>query len=84
MFIENYDIQMKSSREYVTGHEVNERLTAWKGDNRVNISRGEQATSIQVDTESNRSALLDISEAAMEKFRQSAPAAKGPFAAGAD
>lgn len=82
MIIESHDIQMKSGREFITGHEVSERLTAWQGNNRVDISRGERSSSFQLDTESNRSVLLDISEAAMEKFRQSAPAAaaKGPFA----
>jgi hypothetical protein len=80
VFIENHDIQMTGSREFVTGHEVSERLTAWQGNNRIDISRGEQASSIRIDTESNRSVLLDISKAAMEKFRQSAPAAKGPVA----
>jgi hypothetical protein len=72
MKIQSHDIQLASSRESIRHHEINERLTAWQGDNRVDISSGEQESSVRIETGTSRSVLLDISKEGMAKFLDSA------------
>lgn len=72
MRIANHDIQLSSGRESVSHHEVSERLVAWQGNNRIDMSRGERETSATVEGNLSRSVLLDISEAAMTRFMDAA------------
>jgi hypothetical protein len=72
MIIQSHDIQLGAGSESIKHHEVAERLTAWQGNNRIDIARGEQESSISIETETNRSVLLDISQEGMEKFLDSA------------
>ncbi len=71
MIIQNHDLVLNSRRESITHHEVSERLVAWQGDNRIDIARGETESSGEIERDSNRSVMVEISEAAMNKFMTS-------------
>lgn len=68
MKIQSHDIQLDSGHESIKYQEVNERLTAWQGAARIDIQRDRQESSIQIEAESSRSVLMDISKEGMAKF----------------
>jgi hypothetical protein len=78
MKIENHDILLDSNRLLVKQHEESEQLTVWKGNQRLEISRQNTQTAIQMET----FASLDISPEGWDKFLKSADknfSVKTPF-----
>jgi hypothetical protein len=71
MKIQSHDIQLAAGRETIKHHEINERLIAWQGDNRIDVSRGERESSIRIEADADRSVLLDISKEGAAKFLES-------------
>ncbi len=72
MIIQNHNVQLNSYQESINHNETHERLTAWNGNNRIQITNDDQNTEIQTNAESNQSVLLDISRQGMNKFLESA------------
>lgn len=73
MIIQDHEIQMQSSRSMIEHHEESERLEAWSGNNRLQMSRQNNERQIETQTwgDAGPPALVEISQEGMNRLMDS-------------